>query len=277
MTDIETTAEHIYNRDQLLKTYAMLNVNSATAKVLMAEVDRISTIIDATLADRAAGRFIPAGGMALTAEQVEDVRQALDELASARDECDTWDLYDRLRALFPATAPAEEFKPSQSIDEAVTRVWKAFTPTPAEPAEVNGNICTERNSSTLVDEGRESGGRMDRYTCIPAPAEPAEEETKAQRCPSEIEGWGCSLTNGHDGDHTAHDQDGPAYTWPASSPVVPAPTETGPWPSWDRIQTKNVERILRLVSYNSNFHRVFREQARIAAESLAPFVAAEEG
>ncbi len=55
-----------------------------------------------------------------------------------------------------------------------------------------------------------------------------------------------------------------------------APTESGPWPSWDRIQTKNVERILRLVSYNSNFHRVFREQARIAAESLAPFVAAEE-
>ncbi|KZL33174.1 MULTISPECIES: hypothetical protein [Rhodococcus] len=58
-------------------------------------------------------------------------------------------------------------------------------------------------------------------------AEPAEEETKAERCPSEIEGWGCSLTSGHDGDHTAHDQDGPAYVWPASSPVVPAPTETG--------------------------------------------------
>ncbi|WP_407829745.1 hypothetical protein, partial [Staphylococcus aureus] len=46
------------------------------------------------------------------------------------------------------------------------------------PAKVNGSICTERNSSTLVDEGRESGGQMDRYTCIPAPSEPAE-ETKA--------------------------------------------------------------------------------------------------
>lgn len=83
---------------------------------------------------------------------------------------------------------------------------------------------------------------------VSAPAELAEEGTKAEdepdwvrqvseildehaqaRCPSEIEGWGCSLTNGHDGDHTAHDQDGPAYVWPASSPVVPAPTETGPW------------------------------------------------
>ncbi|MFF3066580.1 hypothetical protein ACFVQ3_18735 [Oerskovia sp. NPDC057915] len=58
-----------------------------------------------------------------------------------------------------------------------------------------------------------------------AAVEPVKEETKAERCPSEIEGWGCSLANGHDGDHTAHDQDGPAYTWPASSPVVPAPTE----------------------------------------------------
>ncbi|MGW6658895.1 hypothetical protein [Rhodococcus sp. NPDC055024] len=65
-------------------------------------------------------------------------------------------------------------------------------------------------------------------------ADPAEEETKAERCPSEIEGWGCSLTNGHDGDHTAHDQDGPAYVWPASSPVVPAPTETE-WQTLDAV------------------------------------------
>ncbi|MDI9898479.1 hypothetical protein QM716_01275 [Rhodococcus sp. IEGM 1409] len=59
----------------------------------------------------------------------------------------------------------------------------------------------------------------------PAAAEPAEKETKAH-CLSEIEGWVCSLTTGHDGDHTAYDQDGPAYTWPAASPVVPARTET---------------------------------------------------
>lgn len=91
------------------------------------------------------GRLVAAGGMALTAEQVLDLKNVLDHghpMSAQR----------LLDALFPAT-------------------------------------------------------------------EPAEEETKAH-CLSEIEGWVCSLTSGHDGDHIAYDQDRPAYTWPTSSPVA---------------------------------------------------------
>ncbi|MFB7860197.1 MULTISPECIES: hypothetical protein [Actinomycetes] len=53
------------------------------------------------------GRLIPAGGMALTAEQVEDVRKL--------SQMDPWwsaehveEVQARVRALFPATEPAEE-------------------------------------------------------------------------------------------------------------------------------------------------------------------------
>lgn len=134
--------------------------------VLQAQIDLLAEL-------QSTGRLIPAGGMALTAEQVEDVRTAREELRGYRNftgygRSHVNQLIAAVDALFPAT-------------------------------------------------------------------EPAEEETKAERCPSEIEGWGCSLTSGHDGDHTAHDQDGPAYVWPASSPVVPAPTETGPWQTWQEV------------------------------------------
>ena len=54
-----------------------------------------------------AGRLIPAGGMALTAEQVEDVRT----VAFTKSGSDTYllagETVDRLRALFPATEPAK--------------------------------------------------------------------------------------------------------------------------------------------------------------------------
>lgn len=53
----------------------------------------------------AAGRLIPVGGMALTAEQVEDV-EALVATANPYSAPAA-----RLRALFPATEPAEEVKP----------------------------------------------------------------------------------------------------------------------------------------------------------------------
>ena len=68
-----------------------------------------------------AGRLVPAGGMALTAELVEDVRIVLG-LKGSQDIKVVLDAQVRLRAMFPAT----------------------------EPAEVNGNICTEGNSSPTV-------------------------------------------------------------------------------------------------------------------------------
>ena len=54
-----------------------------------------------------AGRLIPAGGMALTAEQVEDVRTVADSFAGMDPEFPSIQAAARLRALLPETEPAE--------------------------------------------------------------------------------------------------------------------------------------------------------------------------
>ena len=63
--------------------------------VLQAQIDLLAEL-------QSTGRLIPAGGMALTAEQVEDV-EALVVTANPYSAP-----ADRLRALFPATEPAED-------------------------------------------------------------------------------------------------------------------------------------------------------------------------
>ncbi|MCW2300617.1 hypothetical protein [Rhodococcus erythropolis] len=120
----------------------------------------------------------------------------------------------------------------------------------------------------------------------PAPVEPAEEETKA-RCLSEIEGWVCSLTTGHDGDHTAYVPDRSAHIWPASSPVVPAPTETGPWKTWQEVpegrtvRATNGERFRKAgvgaIHLYSDGVGDCCEIFDVGDLQPAPFVAAEEG
>lgn len=76
MTTFREDAENVYTRDQLLKTYAMLDANSVTAKVLLAEVDRLSNIIDinTSLTALSAGRLLADNETPFTAEQVEDIR-----------------------------------------------------------------------------------------------------------------------------------------------------------------------------------------------------------
>ena len=203
-------------------------------------------------------------GVRLTAEQVEDVKIVLGQLERGGPAFEA--AHERLRTLFPAT----------------------------EPVEVRGNICTERNSSTPVDEGRESGGQMDRYTCIPAPAEPAEEETKAERGPEwfreiadavdeieKIPGMYHSMTlRSWAGVFRNH-----ADTLElASSPVIPAPAETGPWQTWQEVP----EGVWFLT--NQNIGCWMRRDGDkvttvtggwpVCTDSLvaqAPFVAAEEG
>ncbi|WP_047888553.1 hypothetical protein [Rhodococcus sp. ARP2] len=187
---------------------------------------------------RASGRLVPAGGMALAAEEWADFLNVIHE---GRGD---YSSRDRLREKFPTIAPVEAATQSAGGD--------CF------------DVC---------------GGH-------PAPAEPAEKETKAQRCPSEIEGWGCSLTSGHDGDHTAYDQDGSAYVWPASSPVVPAPTETE-WQTWQEVPEGvqyygiNGWGPTYYVNRGGVRYRVFDDTpsktADYVVQNFAPFVAAEEG
>jgi len=62
-----------------------------------------------------------------------------------------------------------------------------------------------------------------------APTEPAEEETKAELCAVRL----CVLPARHSGVHA--DREGLRWNNPTSSPVVPAPTETGPWQTWQEV------------------------------------------
>lgn len=138
------------------------------------------------------GRLVPNGGRGFTAKSVRDVQTLAGEFdGPLRMNSEFWDARERLQAVLVIRC---EYCDDTGDVHSLDGEWQGVC------------HCVAGDS-------------------LRPPAEPAEEETKAKRCPSEIEGWGCSLTNGHDGDHTAYDQDGPAYVWPAASPVVPAPTK----------------------------------------------------
>jgi len=80
-------------------------------------------------------------------------------------------------------------------------------------------------------------GRHAAYGCAwgypPAPAEPTEEATKAEGpCMGGGDMHPCVLPAGHAGVHT--DSRGLRWNNPATSPVVPAPTETD-WQTWQEV------------------------------------------
>lgn len=129
-----------------------------------------------------AGRLIPAGGMALTAEQVEDVRTVVSADAAAWNRLSPalFAAYRLRRALFPATEPAEP-----AIQSA-------------------GGDCFD------VCEGHT------------APAEPAEEETKAEPSTRQIADV---IVEGRSQN----------MSWMQIAEMVKQvffPTETGPWQDW---------------------------------------------
>ncbi|MYV30732.1 hypothetical protein GQ649_26300 [Rhodococcus sp. DSM 6344] len=172
-----------------------------------------------TLGYETGRKYIPAGGMALTAEQVEDVRTMLWSPGVT-----ALPAFRRLRALFPATEPAEE-APNLA---AVAQEPRRFDP---------ADECQNDNH----DPGCTCGAQH--WMTTPAPAEPAEEETKAEHNASvarrealgrvaqqlyEQSFDGCDGTFYHDFGRALEDFL-PSQGWtriPASLPVVPAPTET---------------------------------------------------
>ncbi|GAB6920544.1 hypothetical protein JCM9803A_09940 [Rhodococcus erythropolis] len=200
---------------------------------------RLQAQIDLLAELHSAGRLLAADEMRLTAEQVEDV-EALVATANPYSAPAA-----RLRALFPATEPAEEPCTGNLRCEA--------------PLHAEGCYATHRIPP----------GRL-------APAEPAEEETKAEG-PCEVrspQGDTCSFPkSGHAGVHT--------WAWPdkkpASSPVVPAPTETGPWETVDAIPGS----VTRIKDCEGDvWHRCtagWEHGGLHGPEGYAPFVAAEEG
>lgn len=171
----------------------------------------------------AAGRLIPAGGMALTAEQVEDVRTVAGEDGELAMTGEFWAARDRLRALFPATEPAEE----ETKAEALTTFLEGVLD--YDSADMGWHLPGDWDPTDLAD------------AIVHAPA---------------------------------------------SSPVVPAPTETGPWKLLDdvpdrisQLVDRDDDRLVRLASGQGSdwMYRTGFLKGRIASGDCYPFVAAEEG
>ena len=150
------------------------------------------------------------GGVRLTAEQVEDVRIVLG-LNGSQDIKVVLDAQARLRALFPATEPAEEVKPVHPRPNVGDWGYGggAAVYAPEVRCKTREELLSEkveqlqaqvRHLSRVAANAAEHG--------IPAPAEPAEEETKAEE--AEICGEFirlrsrpniCTQPKGHGDDH----------------------------------------------------------------------------
>ncbi|MES9513601.1 hypothetical protein ACIQYW_16150 [Rhodococcus erythropolis] len=244
------------------------------------------------------GRLIPAGGMALTAEQVEDVR-ALVWLDGRRN----FDAFYRLRALFPATEPAAVRDGSDLVVVERSHTAKAVQ------SWMTLDLWTDLGKSDKdFDAEYERRGFGDLWAillgevrALVQATEPAEEETKAE---TETE-WGVEFPGGicnvsfdpaeaeemvqwiRDGQLVSREvTTGPWVNVPASSPVVPAPTETGPWQTWQEVPEGvqyygiNGWGPTYYVNRGGVRYRVFDDTpsktADYVVQNFAPFVAAAE-
>lgn len=234
----------------------------------------------------AAGRLIPAGGMALTAEQVENVRAAREELRGYRNftgygRSHVNQLIAAVDALFPATEPAEELKPCGYCNSTDATLLRSCTNCGAIENDPWGKTKpAEECQNDNHDPGCGCGAQH--WMTTPAPAVPAEEETKAEEVCTGSGGhhlYPCVLPDGHAGVHT--DSRGLRWNNPASSPVVPAPTETGPWQTWQEVpegvpfKSHNGMDVVWRREGALVWFKHFRQDAR-DLNDLAPFVAAEE-
>ena len=215
--------------------------------VLQAQIDLLAEL-------QSAGRLIPDDGMALTAEQVEDVRAARDGLRGYRNfDGNARGRVNRLiaavDALFPATEPAEE-------------------ETTALPAEVGSRIRASVTRWSSALEWPDANPYVDTFTLLDHGFWEAENDefTVSPLCVDFIE-----------------------VLEVLSSPVVPAPTETGPQTlegPWDRIEDVP-KTVGRLTDRDGDIWEwdgdnwVTPETAILPTTYInrkyAPFVAAEEG
>ncbi|KJF21949.1 hypothetical protein C7T36_18385 [Rhodococcus sp. AD45-ID] len=178
------------------------------------------------------GDLVPEGGMPLTAEQVEDVRGLVNDKRVAYT-----GFVNRLRALFPATEPAERVDHG-SVDDGMGSEWQRCK------ADCGIEIVRPGKAQCYCTEPTDE--------VDPAPAVPAEEETKAETGgdfieivftgpPAAISGRFVEVENPQGASISVGEwiDRGDGF-WAlripyTSSPVVPAPTETGPWPTWEAV------------------------------------------
>ncbi|MGR6028990.1 hypothetical protein ACS7JX_19080 [Rhodococcus erythropolis] len=195
------------------------------------------------------GRLIPAGGMALTAERVEDVRLLLGKATTEYGAMELTAAWARLRALLPATEPAEE--ETKADRWTVSTTYRA-----AGPSETSDD---KARIDRFADAWRASG-----YEVTVTPVAEGEERTCTQ-CPDYAHGGdGCDLN---------------------PSPVVPIPTETGPWQRIEDVPVGVLQikdrhgRTWLMVggTWRFEWHDGNWYEPHTNINAQAPFVAAEEG
>ncbi|QIP39681.1 hypothetical protein G9444_2437 [Rhodococcus erythropolis] len=256
-----------------------------------------------------AGRLIPAGGMALTAERLAElIKHAPDPNDGDYNDGYVAALTDLRDALFPATEPAED-----SVGDPL-QAWKEFlkpkpigwyrTMTPqfatkhfGFPGVIGSKVFWTHTAS---DGGKWAwdGDDWELRYYPPAPAEPAEEETKAEvggdfieivfdGPPEAVSGRFVEVENPQGASISVGEwiDRGDGF-WALripypSSPVVPAPTES----EWKRIEDVPVgvpfkdregSGLVKLADGQFGYVDNYRETSKTLAE-FAPFVSAEEG
>ncbi|MDV8005022.1 hypothetical protein [Rhodococcus sp. IEGM 1318] len=174
----------------------------------------------------------------------------------------------------------------------------AYTSNPYSLGESEPDPATEPAERVTQAEGFCSFCGWSRDACARgegdcAPVEPAEEETKEEETMAGAWDDGFEAGYNHAGcESTAsgisidpplnpYDEHN-GWQKPTSSPVVPAPTETGPWQHRDGricVYAPAVTPRLRyrIGKFNDHGDFVYDDSERLLPEGFAPFVAAEEG
>ncbi|UJC77967.1 hypothetical protein D4768_09830 [Rhodococcus erythropolis] len=207
-------------------------------------------------------RLLADDEMRLTAEQVEDVRTAREELRGYRNftgygRHHVNQLIAAVDALFPATEPAEEVKPVQPKPNVGD--WGYGGGAAVHAPEARGKTREELLSEKVEQLRDLFNGGPD--TAI--------------------------RTTWHDGVEYWEVPADDMRTILTSSPVVPAPTETGPWQTWQEVPEGvkyygiNGWGPTYYVNRGGVRYRVFDDTpsktADYVVQNFAPFVAAEEG
>ena len=190
----------------------------------------------------AAGRLIPAGGRGLEFSEVEALRSAWEELKGYRVDGYARPYVNQMvkvvGALFPATEPAEVISRYQTMQRGFAAKHFGF---PANPVFEDRYTAPDGGKWQWTDELQ-----WELRCYPPAPAVPAGEETKAEvdgdfieivfdGPPEAVSGRFVEVENPQGASISVGEwiDRGDGF-WALripypSSPVVPAPTETGPW------------------------------------------------
>ena len=177
-----------------------------------------------------AGRLIPVGGMALTAEQVEDVRTVAN-CALQYGNIASREAADRLDYSLSATEPAEDgwgdVNPNDPQGRTYRETAEEYYSAPAEPAEEETRAecvgddyyCAQRDSAGNIRLNCGRGLLVAEAACTV----------------NDVKEWWARADRGSKWERQYQAALDLFDREAASSPVVPAPTETGPWQTWDAV------------------------------------------